>query len=91
MTDKNKIIAEVERLKNDLTEAPNQSEIDLGRISAFEDILLYIDSLSEEPVSYALNKAANMYSFSRSMEIETIDRLKDAFISVPLKLGRVKY
>lgn len=58
MTDKEKFRAEVERLKNDLIEAPNKSEIDLGRISAFEDMLLYIDSQEEEPVSEDLEKAA---------------------------------
>ena len=53
MTDKEKIVAEIERLLTELTSAgeENVSIFEEGRISAFEDMKLFINSLPEEPVS----------------------------------------
>ena len=60
MTDKEKIKAEIERLKNELiqeAEKGYKSEFDEGRISAFEDMIIYINSLEEpEPISEELEK-----------------------------------
>ena len=56
-----KIKAEIKRLKNELiqeAEKGYKSEFDEGRISAFEDIIIYIDSLEEDPVSNDLEEAA---------------------------------
>lgn len=56
-----KIKAEIERLKNELiqeAEKGYKSEFDEGRISAFEDMIVYINSLKEEPISNDLKEAA---------------------------------
>lgn len=45
------IRAEIERLKNELIQASCKSEYDDGRISAFEDTILFIDSLPNEEVN----------------------------------------
>ena len=60
-----KIKAEIERLKNELiqeAEKGYKSEFDEGRISAFEDIITFINSLKEEPVSNDLEEAAVLYN-----------------------------
>lgn len=51
MSKAEKIKAEIERLKNELiqeVEKGYKSEFDEGRISAFEDMMVYINSLEEE-------------------------------------------
>ena len=61
MSKAEKIKAEIERLKNELiqeAEKGYKSEFDEGRISAFEDMITFIDSLEEEPVSNDLEEAA---------------------------------
>lgn len=61
MTQIEKIKGEIERLKNELiqeAEKGYKSEFDEGRISAFEDMIIYINSLEEEPISNDLEKAA---------------------------------
>ena len=53
--------AEIERLKNELIQEAEKgckSEFDEGRISAFENMITFIDSLEEEPVSNDLEEAA---------------------------------
>lgn len=62
-----KIKAEIKRLKNELiqeAEKGYKSEFDEGRIAAFEDMITFIDSLEEEPVSNNLEEAANEYGFA---------------------------
>lgn len=64
MTQIEKIKGEIERLKNELiqeAEKGYKSEFDEGRISAFEDMTVYIDSLEEEPVSNDLEEACDEY------------------------------
>ena len=59
-----KIKVEIERLKNELiqeAEKGYKSEFDEGRISAFEDMIVYINSLEEEPISNDLEEAAHSY------------------------------
>ena len=70
-----KIKAEIERLKNELiqeAEKGYKSEFDEGRISAFEDMTTFVDSLEEEPVSNDLEKAAGNYAFTMSGEDEVL-------------------
>lgn len=58
-----KIKAEIERLKNELiqeAEKGNKLEFDEGRISAFEDMITFINSL-EELVSNDLEEAAYQF------------------------------
>lgn len=49
MTIKEIIKAELKRLKNELIEEGENTMFEQGRISAFEDIDVFIDSLPEEP------------------------------------------
>ena len=59
-----KIKVEIDRLKNELiqeAEKGYKSEFDEGRISAFEDMIVYINSLEEEPISNDLEEAAHSY------------------------------
>ena len=50
MTDKEKIRAEVERLKIELNYVPFTDEV-LGKRTVLDSMLFFIDSLPEEPVS----------------------------------------
>lgn len=50
MTDKENILAEIERLKNKLNYEPFTDEV-LGKRNALNSILSFIDTLPEEPVS----------------------------------------
>lgn len=66
MTDKEKIRAEIERLIKENNGSP---------ISVCNDILSYIDSLSEEPVSEDLENTANGYAWAH----DTIGVNKETF------------
>jgi hypothetical protein len=59
-----KIRNEVERLQNDLIQEREKgygSDVDDACILELQNVLTYIDSLQEEPVSEELEKAANKY------------------------------
>jgi hypothetical protein len=59
-----RIKVEIESLKNELiqeAEKGYKSEFDEGRISAFEDMIIYINSLEEDPVSEDLEKEIQRY------------------------------
>ena len=45
MTDKEQILAEVRRLKTELIEEGENTMFEQGRISAFEDIEIFINSI----------------------------------------------
>ena len=58
MTDREKILAEIERLMKENVEHSDGSPFYGGRSSAFGVVYSFINSLSEEPVSEDLEKAA---------------------------------
>ena len=65
MTDKEKIRKEVERLQKELIKNDEKgfgSDIDNACILELQNVLTYIDSLQEEPVSNDLEEAANDYA-----------------------------
>ena len=51
MTNREQILAEIKRLKTELIENGENTMFEQGRISAFEDMELFIDSMQEEPKS----------------------------------------
>ena len=74
-----KIKVEIERLKNELVQEAEKgykSDFDEGRISAFEDIIIYINSLEEEPISNDLEKAA-VEAFK-----QIVDSNKNSFLEI---------
>ena len=63
MTDKElkaKILAEIERLRNELNFEPFTDEV-LGKRNVLDKMSKFIDPLPEEPVSEDLNEAADNY------------------------------
>ena len=65
MTDKEKIREEVERLMNELIQEKKKgfgSDADDACILELQNVLTYIDSLQEEPISEDLNTAAKAYA-----------------------------
>jgi hypothetical protein len=61
MTDKEQILAEVRRLKIELIDNGENTMFEQGRISAFEDMEVFIDSLQEEPVDAGLEEEIIRY------------------------------
>lgn len=64
MTDKEKIRKEVERLQKELVKEKEKgfgSDVDDACILELQNVLIYIDSLQEEPVSNDLEEAAHLY------------------------------
>lgn len=51
MTNREQILAEIKRLKTELIENGENTMFEQGRISAFEDMELFIDSMQEETTS----------------------------------------
>lgn len=68
MTDKEKILAEIERLKNTAEDYIAQGGVDCicarGNVEMADDIIKFINSLPEEPVSEDLEKAAEEYAYT---------------------------
>jgi len=65
MTDKEKIRKEVERLQKELVKEKEKglgSDVDDACILELQNVLTYIDSLQEEPVSKDLEEAATKYA-----------------------------
>ena len=65
MTDKEKIRKEVERLQKELVKEKEKglgSDVDDACILEFQNVLTYIDSLQEDPVSNDLEEAATKYA-----------------------------
>ena len=71
MTDKEKIRAEIERLYNQSLEDENRqadrglecaANVSYGKSKACKELLSFIDSMQEEPVSEDLKKAARKYA-----------------------------
>ncbi len=96
MSEKEKIRAEVERLKNDLIQAEVRSKIEMGRISAFEDILLYIDSLPERikaedvievPELTELEKKAKKYAIEQVICSTNTRMTEQAYLSIRIFNG----
>lgn len=52
MTDKEIIITELDRLITELVEEGENTMFEQGRISAFEDVKVFIDSLQEDSIEY---------------------------------------
>jgi hypothetical protein len=50
--DKDVLVAELNRLIAELVEEGEDTMFEQGRISAFEDIKLFIDSMKEELINY---------------------------------------
>ena len=81
MTDKEKIREEIERLMNELIQEKKKgsgSDADDACILELQNVLTYIDSLKEEPVSEDLEKAAINYM---KTENPPIWGLHDGFIA----------
>lgn len=84
MTDKEKIKAEIERLKNELNYESFTNEV-LGRRNALNSILSFINSLSEEPVSEDLDEAADKYESEQQEKYKDrdnhdFDNYRDGFV-----------
>ena len=65
MTDKEKIRKEVERLQKELVKEKEKglgSDVDDACILELQNVLTYIDSLQEDPVSNDLEEAATKYA-----------------------------
>ena len=74
-----RIKAEAERLKSELIQEAKKgykSEFDEGRISSFEDMITFIDSLEEEPISNDLKEAA-IEAFKQIVESD-----KNSFLEI---------
>lgn len=88
MTDKEKIIAEIERLKrwnDNVRESTRhmtvqEEDYNRGKNSSYLELLEFINSLPEEPVSEDLNEAAIMH-YKDVMEYEAKTGLKPAYMT----------
>ena len=65
-TNKQKIRTELERLKNELIANNENTMFEQGRISAFEDALLFVDSTPEEPVIEDILDMSNYINIENS-------------------------
>jgi hypothetical protein len=79
-----KIKAEIERLKKSLPWGSCASQLSMEcncKNEAYNEILSYIDSLEEEPVSDDLEYASEKYACRFSSSKYGHDKVKDAFIT----------
>jgi BMFP domain-containing protein YqiC len=79
MTDKEKIRKEVERLQKELVKEKEKgfgSDVDDACILELQNVLTYIDSLQEEPVSNDLEEVATKYAQDKYLPVQTWQAFK---------------
>ena len=84
MSKAEKIKAEIERLKSSLPWGSCASQVSMEcncKDEAYNEVLSYIDSLEEEPVSEDLEYASEKYACRFSSSKYGHDKVKDAFIT----------
>lgn len=83
MTDKvQKIRNEVERLRNELIQEREKgfgSDVDDACILELQNVLTYIDSLQEEPVSKELEEASKYYALNNTPWDDCVNEMQESF------------
>ena len=90
MTDKEKIREEVERLMNELIQEKKKgfgSDADDACILELQNVLTYIDSLQEEPVSEDYEKALNSVAITFLQEQQIVPNFYADIIMKAVKRG----
>ncbi len=83
MADKEKILAKIESLLNEMNYEPYTDET-FGRIQSLKELISYIDSLQEESASEDLEEAAGIHALqchSKKASVATLAASKYDFIA----------